>query len=271
MIADFSLKDKVAVVTGGGRGIGKGIALALAEAGADVVVAGRTEEPLRDTAREIAALGRRSLPVVMDVGVPEQVEKMVSRTVAEMGRIDILVSNAGTNRIKPIVPLPGMKYQSADTLPAHFFEPVSDSEWSEMLGTNLFGPFYCIRAVGPHMLNQKQGKIVIVSSIAAFLGRAYEVPYSASKGGLAALTRSLAREWGRFNINVNSIAPGLTITDMTQRIMEDKTLMERRLQRIPLKRLGQPRDIALTAVFLASPASNHVTGQVIAVDGGESV
>jgi len=264
MLPEFSCSGKVAIITGGGRGMGRSIALALAEAGADIVVAGRTLETLNMVNEEVANMGRRCLSVPADVTVPEQVESLVSQTIAEMGKIDILISNAGTNIHKPVVPLPNASAFKSDS-------PISDEEWYTIMNTNLSGTFFCVRAVGPHMINQNYGKIIIVSTALTLKVASYRAAYIASKGGLNALVKSLAHEWARHKINVNAIAPALTATEMAQWALDDKPLLEKSLRVIPLRRLAQPREIALAAVYLASPASDYMTGQVIALDGGYSV
>ena len=262
-LPEFGCSGKVAIVTGGGRGIGRSIALGLAEAGADVVVTGRTLEKLNEITREITGMGRRGLSVPADISIPEQVESLVSQTIAEMGKIDILVCNAGAILHKPVVPLPGATSFKTDT-------PISDDEWYTIMNTNLSGAFFSIRAVGPHMIKQNYGKIIIISSVLAIRGGSYIVPYAASKGGLTALVKSLSHEWARHKINVNAIAPGITATEMAQGELEDKTLAEKNLRLIPLRRAAQPREIALATVYLASPASDYMTGQTLSLDGGSS-
>ena len=263
MLPEFSCSGKVAVITGGGRGIGRSTALALAEAGADIVVAGRTLETLNMVNEEVTSMGRRCLSVPTDVTVPEQVESLVSQTIAEMGKIDILVCNVGTVLHKPVVPLPYASTFENDT-------PISDDEWYTMINTNLSSTFFCIRAAGPHMIKQNYGKIIIISTVLTLKAASYRAAYIASKGGLNALVKSLAHEWARHKINVNAIAPTLTATEMAQRAVNDKPLLEKNLRIIPLRRLAKPRDIAIATVYLASPASDYMTGQVIALDGGQS-
>ena len=263
MLPEFSLSGRVAIVTGGGRGIGKAIALTLAEAGADVVVAGRTLATLNEVSKEITAIGRRSLAVPTDVGVPAQVEAMVSQAVDKMGKIDIMVCNAGAEIHKAVVPLPDAKAWQDET-------PISDEEWQRLMNINLNGAFHCVRAVGPHLIKQDYGKIIVISSVLAVKGGRYMVAYSASKAGLTGLVKSLAHEWARYKINVNAIAPGFTDTELVQKEIEKDGLLDKHLRLIPLRRVAKPREVALAAVYLASPASDYMTGQVLVLDGGST-
>ena len=250
----FSLTDNVAIVTGGGTGIGHGIALALALAGAHVVVASRRPEVVEKTASEIMAVGRQSLALQTDVVHADQVESMVSQTMDRFGRIDILVNNAGGSSAWPI-------------------EKMSPRGWDAVLGVNLKGTFLCSQAAGKVMIDQKKGKIINISSVAGVQGSPGMVHYGAAKAGVINLTRSLAALWAEYSINVNCIAPGLIETEAVRPALdlESPEKMQERLKTIPLGRLGQPEDIAYTVVFLASRASNFITGQTIVVDGGAQV
>ncbi|MFC1918075.1 SDR family NAD(P)-dependent oxidoreductase [Chloroflexota bacterium] len=261
MLPEFGLSGKVAIVTGGGRGIGKAITLTLAEAGADVVVTGRTPETLEGVAEEVARLGRKCLAIPADVSISEQVDAVVAQAVAEMGKIDILVNNAGVHLHKAIVPLPDARAWQDETR-------MSDAEWQKLININLSGAFHCIRAVGPHMIKQNYGKIIVISSVLAFRGGRYNVIYGASKAGLVGLIKSLAQEWARYKINVNAIAPGLTPTELVQKEIEKEDVLQKHLRFIPLRRLADPREIGLAAVYLASPAADYMTGQVLVLDGG---
>ncbi len=263
MLPEFSCAGKVAIVTGAGRGIGKAIALGLAEAGADVVVTARTESALVEVTKQISALGRRAHYVVMDVTVPEQADRMVEEAMARMGKVDILVNNAGNILHKPLVPLAGGTAVGGEGR-------ITDLEWSTVIATNLTGVFYCIRAVGPHLVRQNYGKIVIMSSVLGRRGGRYVVPYAATKGAMLSIAQSLALEWAPYHVNVNCIAPGLTATELALADIEDRSRLEKNLRLIPLRRMAEPREIALAAVYLASPASDYMTGQVLALDGGSS-
>ena len=249
----FDLTDKVAIVTGGGTGIGKGIALEFARAGAHVVVASRRMEIIKRAAEEIEALGRQSLAVQTDVIEKEQVDNLVKQTVDKFGRIDILVNNAGGSASWP-------------------FEKISPKGWDIILAVNLKGTFLCSQAVGKVMIRQKKGKIVNISSVAG-VGGAPTIPhYGAAKAGVISLTKTLAVLWGRYNINVNCIAPGLIKTEIVQGALNlsDEEMTER-TKSFPIQRVGLPEDIAYGAIYLASSASEFMTGQTLVIDGGVTV
>ena len=249
----FDLTDKVAIVTGGGTGIGKGIALEFARAGAHVVVASRRMEIIKKAAEEIEALGRQSLAVQTDVIEKEQVDNLVKQTVDKFGRIDILVNNAGGSAAWP-------------------FEKISPKGWDIILAVNLKGTFLCSQAVGKVMIRQKKGKIVNISSVAG-VGSAPTIPhYGAAKAGVISLTKTLAVLWGRYNINVNCIAPGLIKTEIVQGALHlsDEEMTER-TKSFPIQRVGLPEDIAYGAIYLASNASEYMTGQTLVIDGGVTV
>ncbi len=266
-LPEFDLTGKVAIVTGGGRGIGKGIALALSEAGARVAIAGRTESKLLETQAEIQALGADALPVVTDVTSDEDIDALVHRTVDSFGGIDILVNNAGVAVVKPLVPIPGFA-PNAEGLPPEFFQPTSNEEWSYVLDSNLTSAFRCIRAVAPHMLEMKWGRIINISSVEGMRGVQMHSLYSTSKAAMSGLTKSLALEWARSNITVNTIAPGAFHTEMMAPEFENEELRKRLLRSIPMRRGGELREVGLLAVYLASQAAAYVTGQTIAIDGG---
>ena len=265
---EFSLTDKAAVVTGAGRGIGRGIALALAEAGADVAVVARTAKEIEQVAEEIRQLDRKSVSYPTDVTDSNAVDEMIERILADFGKIDIFVNNAGMGLHKPIVSINSSKKAVQKNGGANLITRVSDEEWSRVVNLNMTSAFFCARAVGPHMIQRGKGKIINISSYAGARGRANNTSYNASKGGLNMFTRSLALEWARYNINVNGIGPGYIHTDLTARLFEDANLKERLLKVIPLKRPGTPREIGLLAVYLASDAANYITGQTIFIDGG---
>ena len=249
------LDQRVAIVTGGGTGIGRSIALAFAKEGADVVICSRKKANLEKVAEEIKALGRRSLAVATDVSVKKQVQNMVQQTVDEFGRVDILVNNAGILRIATIL-------------------ETTEQDWDEVIDINLKGVFLCTQAVAKYMMEQRYGKIINISSICGRGGALGDGPgYCVSKAGVIQLTQNAAFELGSYGINVNSIAPGLIMTPMAY---EDKTpeeleqLLEERRKAAVLDRLGNPEDIATVALFLASEAASFISGQTIPVDGGRT-
>ena len=268
MLKEYSLEGKVAIVTGAGRGIGKAIALTLAEAGADITVAARTTEQIERTAEEIRKLGRRALAVPTDVTKKEQVASVVEQTVSQFGKIDILVNNAGVPILKPISFVPGMKlegWQTADS----WDTPLSEEEWYLVLNTNLTSAFLFAQAVGPHMLRQKKGKIINTSSNSADLAPPYFSAYCVSKAGLSMFTRCLATEWAPYNICVNAVGPGSVLTELSAPVLNNPERKEFILRAIPLGRMGETREVALLVVYLASEASNWVTGQTFYIDGGQ--
>jgi NAD(P)-dependent dehydrogenase (short-subunit alcohol dehydrogenase family) len=265
---EFSLNDKAAVVTGAGRGIGRGIALALAEAGADVAVVARTAKEIDQVAEEIRQLDRKSISYPTDVTDSNAVDETIEKVLADFGKIDILVNNAGMGLHKPILSPNPAKDAGREDGRIDSFDRMSDEEWNRVVNLNLTSAFFCARAVGRHMILQRKGKIINISSYAGAKGRANNISYSATKAALNMSTRSLALEWARYNINVNGIGPGYIHTDLTARLFEDAKLKERLLKVIPLKRPGTPREIGLLAVYLASDAADYITGPTIFIDGG---
>jgi len=268
MLKEYSLDGKTAIVTGAGRGIGKGIALTLAEAGVDVTVAARTVEQLEQTAEEIRKLGRRALVVLADVTKKEQVENVVEQTISHFGKIDILVNNAGMVLLKPVAFVPGMKLEGwyvADSWDTQ----LTEEEWHQVLNTNLTSAFLFAQAVAPHMLRQKKGKIINISSNSADLAPPYFSAYCASKAGLSLFTRCLATEWAPYNICVNAVGPGSVLTELSAPVLSDPERKKFILERIPIGRVGETREIGLLVVYLASDASNWVTGQTFYIDGGQ--
>jgi NAD(P)-dependent dehydrogenase (short-subunit alcohol dehydrogenase family) len=268
VLKEYDLEGRVAVVTGAGRGIGKGIALTLAEAGADVVVAARTREQLEATASEIRKVGRKSLAVLTDITKQADVESLVEHTIREFGKIDILVNNAGIVILKPIAYIPGMRlegWQVADS----WDTPLSVEEWHRVLDTDLTSAFLFAKAVGPHMLGRKSGKIINISSNSAELSPPYFSSYCVSKAALSMFTRCLASEWGPYNINVNAIGPGSVLTELSAPVLNDPDRNEAILRAVPMGRTSNPREIGLLAVYLASDASSYVTGQTFYIDGGQ--
>ena len=210
MLSDFNLEGKTALVTGASSGIGKEIALVLAEAGADVAVAARRLDRIEETADEIRGLGRRAVPIQADVSDSQQVDDMVSQATESLARIDILVNNAGISGGGPLVPLPdgGANSQTSRRL--------ADDTWHRVIDTNLSSCMYVNRAVAPQMLERRSGKIINISSTSAILAEPYGSAYQVSKAGMKMLTKTLANEWGQFNINVNAIGPGWFVTEMTE-------------------------------------------------------
>ncbi len=248
----FSLRDKVAVVTGAGKGLGKSMAIALAESGACVAVVSRTQSAVEDTAKEIRDNGGNALPLVVDVTKEVEVVGMVERVMSEYQSIDILVNNVGAYKGGP------------------FIESTVE-DWKKMMNINLTGTYLCSKIIGMRMIEKQRGKIINVSSALGVLGASGSSAYCVSKGGVIQLTRALAVEWAKYNINVNSIAPYSMETETTKSMMEDEKIKKAVLSKIPLKRLGQPSDLSGVVVFLAASASDYITGQVIFVDGGFSV
>ena len=242
------LEGKVAIVTGASRGIGREIALSFAQEGAQLVLTARSEESLNATVAEIRALGK-SEPFLfaLDVKDGAKTEELADKTLDKYKRIDILVNNAGVTR---------------DGL----FVRMSETDWDEVLDTNLKGTFLCMRAVSKTMMRQRSGRIINIASVIGLIGNAGQANYAASKAGIIALTKSAAKELGSRNILINAIAPGFIETEMTQVLGEDvkKTI----LKSIPVGFFGKPADVAKTAVYLASEESSFITGQVITVDGG---
>lgn len=249
---DFSLKDKVAIVTGGSRGIGKAIALAFAQAGADVVVCSRTLPDLEKVAEEIRGLGRRSLAVPTDITSKDSIDNLVNKVVKEFGTIDILVNNAVMLTIG--VPLLDLR----------------EDGWDKMMNTDLKGYYLCSQAVGRVMVDRRRGNIINIASTLAFRALPKSGAYCIAKAGVVMLTKVLALELAKYNIRANAIAPGLTRTKFSERALKDDRVLKAREEATPLGRIGEPSDMVGAALFLASAASSYITGQTICVDGGYS-
>jgi len=243
----FDLSGKVAIVTGTSRGLGQYFGRALAKAGADLVITSRDPGRLTAFKDEIEGLGRKALPVKLDVLNESDIEGMVRAAMDEYGQIDILVNNAGITR---------------DGLIAR----MSENDWDSVLNTNLKGAFLCSKAVTRTMMKKRWGRIINVSSVVGFVGNGGQVNYAAAKAGLTGLTKSMARELAGRNITVNCVAPGYIVTDMTDGLTED--VQETLKAQIPLGILGTPEDVAAAVAFLASADSNYVTGQTLHVNGG---
>ncbi|MEM2338952.1 MAG: glucose 1-dehydrogenase [Nitrososphaerales archaeon] len=246
----MKLKDKVAIVTGAGRGIGREIALLFANEGANIVVNDIAYESAQEVAKEIENMGRVALAIKADVSNSFNVNHMGQRVLEKFNRIDILVNNAGIPLVKPA-------------------EEMNEDEWDKVLNVNLKGPFLCSTAVGKIMIKQKSGKIINISSIAGINAFPFRIAYCTSKAGLIMLTKVLAIEWAKYNINVNAIAPGYVKTEMIAELVRKGVINYESLEkRIPMGRLAAMSDIAKTALFLASDESNYINGSVIVVDGG---
>jgi 3-oxoacyl-[acyl-carrier protein] reductase len=244
------LKGKRAIVTGAGQGIGRSIASKLAREGADVAIAEMNPDTGTQTAKEIAALGRNTLSISVDVANQKQVQAMVDQVLRAWKRIDILINNAGFDR------------------PAHLLK-TKEEDWEAVLGVHLKGTFNCIQAVAPHMIENGYGKIVNTSSVWGKSGAVSEVSYSTAKAGIIGLTKSVARELGRYQINVNVILPGLILTPTISKMAEKYQTMI--IESTPLKRMGQPEEVANVVAFLVSDEASFVTGAMIEVSGGWSM
>jgi 2-deoxy-D-gluconate 3-dehydrogenase len=245
----FGLHGKIALVTGSSQGLGRAMALALAQAGADVIVNGRDAAKLAPVVSEIEKLGVRATAFAADLGVRSDVQRLISESIAWQGRLDILVNNAGIIRRTP----------AAD---------YSDADWDAVLAVNLDGVFTACREAGRHMLARGSGKIVNIASLLTFFGGVTVPAYAASKGAVGQLTKALSNEWSGKGVQVNAIAPGYMRTDNTAALQADAARSKEILSRIPAGRWGEPGDLEGAVVFLASAASDYLTGQVIAVDGG---
>ncbi len=243
----FDLTGKVAIVTGANTGIGQGIALALAQAGADVALVGRSSAD--ETARLVEQAGRRAAIIPADLATIAPVQDVVDRTIAELGRLDILVNNAGTIR-------------RADAV------DFTEADWDAVIDTNLKSVFFLCQAAAKPMISQGAGKIINIASMLSFQGGIRVPSYTASKSGVAGLTKLLANEWAAKGLNVNAIAPGYIATNNTAALQADETRNRQIMERIPAGRWGSPGDLGGAAVFLASSASDYVQGHILAVDGG---
>ena len=241
------LKDKVALVTGGARGIGQAIAMTFAKEGADIVVADVNLEIAQKTASEIEALGRKAMALEMDVTSYEKVEEGINKILDKMGKVDILVNNAGITKDNLLLRM-------------------SQADWDAVINVNLKGTFNCIKAVTRPMIKQRSGKIISIASIIGLMGNPGQANYAASKAGIIALTKTVAKELASRNINANAVAPGFIQTEMTAKLPED--IKKKMMEAIPLAKLGTPQDVANVCLFLASEESNYITGQTITIDGG---
>jgi len=250
MILDkFKLDGKIALVTGASAGLGQGMAIALAEAGADVACHCRAVGQADETVALIKKMGRRAVSVAGDMSDKDTPKRVVAETVAAFGRIDILINNAGLIRRTPAVDF-------------------TEEDWSAVIEVNLSSVFRTAQAAGRHMIEQGGGKIVNIASLLSFQGGITVPAYTASKSGVAGVTKALANEWAKHNINVNAIAPGYMATANTAALQADETRNRQILERIPAGRWGTPDDLVGTAVFLSSAASDYLQGHIVVVDGG---
>ena len=259
-LPDFDLAGRTALVVGGSRGIGKGIAAVLAEAGADVAIASLNEQNSRRMAREIESLGRRSMAVGADATKLADMERLAERVIGEWGNLDVLVNAVGDSIRAHVAPLPGQDVRV-----------MSEQDWHAILDVNLTEAFTGCRAFGAHFLNRGTGSVINISSFAAILPRAEAIAYSAGKAGLTRFTDALALDWGPYGVRVNAIAPGY-FPDPDQVSPDFKRQQEERaLREVPLRRVGLLREVGLMAVYLASDAASYVTGQTFYIDGGLTI
>ncbi len=243
----FDLTNKIAIVTGASRGLGKAMAIGLAEAGANVVVTDILDTS--ETVNEIKKLGRETMGIKVDVSKKSDVEAMVRQSVKKFGRIDILVNNAGIFRMA-----------SAETM--------KEEDWDKVIAVNLKGQFLCAQEVGKQMIKQKSGKIINIASVAGKFAYAQAAAYNASKAGVILMTKTSAVEWGKYNIQVNAICPGVFATAMTKDFLGDKNFLQMIKTRVPLGRYGKPEELVGVVVYLASKASDYMTGHALVIDGG---
>ena len=246
----MKLDSKVALVTGSSRGVGKAVALGFAQNGADVVINYTSNQEAADNVvSEIESMGRKAIAVKADVAVLSDVDDLVNAAVDAFGKLDILVNNAGFTR-------PAMMVK------------MSEEQWDQVVDIHLKGAFMCSQAAARHMKAQNSGKIINVTSVAGLVGTVGQINYSAAKGGIISMTKSIAREMARYSVCANVISLGIVATDMTEKIRTDEKLKEIYMNRILLKRFAEPDDISPAFVFLASDDSNYITGQLLCVDGG---
>jgi NAD(P)-dependent dehydrogenase (short-subunit alcohol dehydrogenase family) len=251
-LENFKVVDEIAIVTGGSKGLGRAMALGLAECGAKVVVASRTVSLIEETANEIIKNGGEAIAVPVDVKNPQSIEQMVAQVVDRYGRVDILINNAGIAPMK--------KTMETDI-----------EDWNDVLNTNLKSAFLVSKAVARSMIRQRRGKIINMGSVLGHMVSGVSMPYCVSKAGIAHMTKALALEWAPYGLNINCIAPGYFETEMTAETREDESHLKFLKFKIPFKRFGKPEEIVGAVLFLASSASDYVTGAVLYIDGGYSI
>ncbi len=249
----FDLDGKNAFVTGASRGIGRSIAVALAGAGADVALVARSEHGLAETAADITALGRKAFVIPADVTSVDAVDAAVATAIEQLGQVDVVVNNAG-----------GSNFMAA-------FLDLRLSGWEKLMRLNLDSAVYVCHAIGGHLVERGEGSVINVASVAGVTGSPLLSPYGAAKAGLVSLTKSLAVEWGATGVRVNALCPGWTATDLNRQLWEDPVAGPATVATVPMHRWGRADEMAGPAVFLASPASSYMTGQVLVVDGGQTV
>ena len=259
-LPEYSLEGKRVLITGAGRGIGKGIALVMAEAGADVAVTGLTPTGVGRVAEAVAALGRRGVPLVCDATKQEEMDRLPAQVLDKLGGLDVLINCVGDAILGPVAMRPDKQGAA-----------MTQADWQRIVDINLTEAFLGCRAFGPHLLAQRKGSVINISSYAAVRASALRSAYDAAKAGLAQFTRCLALEWAPYDVRVNAIAPGqfpdpeqLSVGDMRRR-------QEQAAKQVPLRRVGQLREVGLLAAYLASDASAYVTGQQFVIDGGQSI
>jgi NAD(P)-dependent dehydrogenase (short-subunit alcohol dehydrogenase family) len=245
----LELNDKVAVVIGGTSGIGRAIALGLAEAGADVIATSRRQEQVEAVARDIQARGRRTVPVTSDVADRASLEHVLASGIEAFGKVDILVNSAGRTKRAPTLEF-------------------SEADWNDILDTNLTGTLRACQVFGRHMIERRYGRIINIASLSSFVSLYEVAAYSASKAAVASLTKSLAIEWSPYGVVVNAIAPGVFPTELNQQLLQGTARGQEFIARTPMKRFGKVEELAGAAVFLASDAASFTAGEVLVVDGG---
>jgi NAD(P)-dependent dehydrogenase (short-subunit alcohol dehydrogenase family) len=251
LFESFKLNGKACLVTGASRGLGRAMAIALGQAGADLILTARDETTLAETAAAIRELGQRVMAFPCDLHDSQAITEMVDRAIDEFGQIDVLINNAGGGAFKPLL-------------------ETSEEEWLRILDININSMFKMCKSVGPHMIKRRYGKIINMSSMYGLVGEKNLTSYCVSKGAIIQLTRALALEWAEYNINVNVLTPGFIYTDLTSYIFDNPETNRLFTDRIPLRRIGKPEELGPLVIYLASDASNFMTGSVITIDGGQT-